>query len=1053
MPDFIAQEEKLFGAFISSATINAGYNSQSSTAQLTLVFPDDGPLNPDDFEQNFPPLGTCVGFRLGELKFIGLLQRYVQKKNISGYVWDVVLESPTKVLDGVQVILDTYVGNSFPGLSLIGNQIRNVWNPFGFRESPNSIGSSGSFGLSNVNSMGFPAPDLINLLEYFGNNDSFFGNKILYGITEYTLLLTDLKILIQTYPYVRVKGPSQSLLAVIEEICSLCFADFYVDIAAPDNFVNGVILNPTIIIRAIDRSVPPDVNVIKNAVKRYEQAQLLISADVGKELSDSSTQKMVIGGPASRYVQATNIAQIWGKTKGVRPQYTNYIVLDNGALYEPNILEVRCAIHSFESWLVYQQIIKYLRDKTGNAIYRNYVNTNFELQLFSDLQINDFVIDKIEDGTITPHDFIDTNLSSQFQKNKDDSGEFVREGIERIYNAVKSAGDEFYGKKYMVALPMESGGVDNNIKFVNEDAQYITSWEVADSAWNQKFPYSDVSFYDSDGKMKCSAQWVYAPAVHDYSELGGNYCVDGNVIGAVSNAERDIYFDNFANACGCAVEVPGVKIYDAYTTDHNGLYWLLNLMLGINRTKLEAIHGIGEEIATKTIGIAPDMVTPGIIGVPQVSTRYNWGPWLGALSFNGKAEVLFEQNLTPESFGSIDLMNFAGAQYATVVNSDVGGVESGYIEVAGYPENSVGERFLNSGPYVSTIDVQLDTGGYKTTYKFNTWTPEFGKASKSNLDRISNIYKSSMRARQEFRGKFEKPSFKPQRYRDKNDFANKAAFVAGMNVLAAAINGKKLAMGGGHGAKQIAPVGKDPKKTHMASMEQQNSPVQLNKTKVASPTGPAFAKPKPGNGTNPKFANGHPVPTSEDLDPVFKHKEHDFKVASHSDNPTDLNLQNQKTKPTEVRTVGLRGPLMLSGWGYGIDGRAIPHKTNDITKFDDDVAQDRNKWPTGPIDLKWDEQRKVWCGGMEVLEGVLKTAITPASGPFSPTEFEVIVCRCTDKFVGTTNDDKIKMTWTKTDEVVKCVNRDRTLDVSAGDKYIMIGKINYEWRVLYVECD
>lgn len=1084
MSDFIAEQATLFGAYIASMNVSAGYNSQSSTAQLTLVFPDDGPGNIEDYEAMFPALGSCVGVKIGELKFIGILQRYVAKKNISGYVWDVVLESPAKVLDGVQVILDTYVGNSFPGNSVVGNIIGNVWNPFGYRESYNSIGSSGTFGMSNSNTMGFPVVDLVNLMEYFGNNISTFGTPAFYGNTTYLLDLTEIKNLISNYNYLRIKGPSQSALSIIEEICSLAFSDFFIDITTSSgDFNNGLIENPIIRVKIIDRSITPDINAIKQKVIQYERDGLLISADVGKELSDTATQKLVIGAPATRYHVSRNNTQVWGKTKTPIPQYTNYIVLEDGTLYNPDILEVRCALHSFESWLFYHQIINYVKglseanedgsitdehkENTALKAYinanfqsvNNYVNQNFALQLFSDLQINKFIIDSINNGLISPHDFIDSSMSSFFQRNKNIVGEYVQENIQKIYDAIRSSGEEYYGKKYMVSLPMENGGTQNNVKFINEDAQYITSWEIADSAWNETFQYKDLSFYDNDGKMKCIAEWTYLPSVHDYTELNTNYCVNGNTIAAVSNTEKDIYFNNFANQCGSVVDIPGVKIFDQYTTERNGVFWLLYLMLRIPQDKLAAIFGVGDDIATSSIGIAPDMVTPNYIGVPQVSTRYNWGPWYGSLSPNGRSEVVFENNLSPENFGSIAAMNFAGRQYATVINSDVKGVESGYIEVAGYPENNIGERFLQSGPYVTSMDVNLDTSGYKTTYKFNTWTPQFGKTARTNLDRLSNIYKSSVRARQEFTAKAFKRTFRPQKHRDKF-FRNQNISLNGLQTLAATVNGQQLNIAGGMNSKFIGPIGKNPTKSHAASLEQMFSPVATQKTKDSVQERPAFAKPKDGHGQNGKFSNNHVSPTCEDLDPFFKHENTDFKIAANGQTAEDLKDLNIKkaqertgSKPKEFRSIGFRVPIMMSGWTYGVDGRCLPHKEDDLYQFAENASTDRNLWVTAPFDARYDEQKRVFVSGVDILEGILKTDITPASGPFSPTTFEVEICRCTDKLVGDNNDDKIKMTWEKTGEVITCVNRDSSLSVTKGEKYICIQKINYEWRPIYVECD
>ena len=86
-------------------------------------------------------------------------------------------------------------------------------------------------------------------------------------------------------------------------------------------------------------------------------------------------------------------------------------------------------------------------------------------------------------------------------------------------------------------------------------------------------------------------------------------------------------------------------------------------------------------------------------------------------------------------------------------------VESGSVEIAEFPEFNVGDRFAAVGPYVTNLDISIDIGGCKTTYKFNTWTPNFGKLTKYNIDRIARINKSSLAFLQRERGKVTKQGF------------------------------------------------------------------------------------------------------------------------------------------------------------------------------------------------------------------------------------------------------------------------------------------------------
>jgi hypothetical protein len=78
----------------------------------------------------------------------------------------------------------------------------------------------------------------------------------------------------------------------------------------------------------------------------------------------------------------------------------------------------------------------------------------------------------------------------------------------------------------------------------------------------------------------------------------------------------------------------------------------------------------------------------------------------------------------------------------------------------------------------------------------------------------------------------------------------------------------------------------------------------------------------------------------------------------HADeNPTPTEYHN------EYRAIGLKAPLVVVGWGYDIDGNPIPADPNDGTKFLSNHKKRQDKWKAGPVDLRWDDVRKVWVAG------------------------------------------------------------------------------------------
>ena len=72
----------------------------------------------------------------------------------------------------------------------------------------------------------------------------------------------------------------------------------------------------------------------------------------------------------------------------------------------------------------------------------------------------------------------------------------------------------------------------------------------------------------------------------------------------------------------------------------------------------------------------------------------------------------------------------------------------------------------------------------------------------------------------------------------------------------------------------------------------------------------------------------------------------------------------------DYRAVALRGPLMLAGWGYDIYGDPVP--SADCKKqFLDNWLRRPDQWKVGPVDLRWDDERKLWSSppSFQMLHG------------------------------------------------------------------------------------
>lgn len=206
-------------------------------------------------------------------------------------------------------------------------------------------------------------------------------------------------------------------------------------------------------------------------------------------------------------------------------------------------------------------------------------------------------------------------------------------------------------------------------------------------------------------------------------------------------------------------------------------------------------------------------------------------------------------------------------------------------------------------------------------------------------------------------------------------------------------------------------------------------------------------------------------PTSFDLDPYFFFNKNDFKIAIKSGNSTDHNLTKNppQSGSHSVQIMATRGPIYLSGWGYDICGLPVPCSGTNARIFNPTTPVERRLWKTGPVDLRWDDDRKVWTGGPEIIEGVMRTAL-PAGSIDGPSVGSGLIHRgrnlqyTTFNITGNNNpaaESKpdpygipVGSPYQKTNvpELVAITNR-TSIVLQSGDYFTAV-KLNYEWRLL-----
>jgi hypothetical protein len=159
----------------------------------------------------------------------------------------------------------------------------------------------------------------------------------------------------------------------------------------------------------------------------------------------------------------------------------------------------------------------------------------------------------------------------------------------------------------------------------------------------------------------------------------------------------------------------------------------------------------------------PASIPPKLIGIPQSSNRYRYGPWFTDNNFiyAGKVDFVIDDSLVPEEFllplyGTLspsgfslteNISGFTGLNLAgqATANSIDGyrlfAAEEGSITVPGAPLISkIGDAlFAFPGLYVTDISISQNATSVNTSYTFSSVNPRSGKAAKHVISRIRNI--------------------------------------------------------------------------------------------------------------------------------------------------------------------------------------------------------------------------------------------------------------------------------------------------------------------------
>lgn len=707
----------------------------------------------------------------------------------------------------------------------------------------------------------------IDSLNYFGGPITFGTGDTIddESVTQYGLDLVDLATYqdVGNVPFAdyRIKGPVKSLNDLFSEMGEFFQFDYYYSLL-PYNSETGQTVSTDLLydgggylddiatldddvpkskamirVKLIDRSFAPEPNTLRKFVntelEKPSAERILSSYNLGKEFGDTATQKIVWGGNRTRYAKLTtaDCLPIAGKDKfgnynipgSISDVYSNiskpfsiWIKGDEfggeGFQWQVTPFELRMALGGQEVWKIFKSFETYSGTEPNN--YNNPIAAPWVSNLAPTKDVIQGLADGNKGNALDPQLTQFAKANQEFQKAKEDKAS-------RIFQGVSDVANNSYFNEFLIRLPNEApGNINYNIYYPGGEgaSQAIKSWEVSGSAFDSAPIVGDISFYDGIGKVTSTVSYPFQSG-SDFSSLGsdwafGQNAAAGSIVTKKGSPDQESfwYLDSFYTVFKCGGQV---KLYDAYTTPDFGLTVLAAYFYGITLT---ADKYIGPNSQNLQFAIPPTCALPSLFGIPQESGRYKYGPWVtvnkangGNWNPNGKADVIADSSLVPETYNGYGPLQTIGSITASVGIPSALESESGTMNLVGSPSYNIGENFLNSGPYVTGMDISVDaTGGITTSYKFSTWTPNFGKMAKFNIDRIATINKNNFDDAKRARDKIEKRPFPKIKF-EKTDFGfnknkNGAAGIFMFNGNGKNVNQKNQGQKGGGNKNNLGQV-------------------------------------------------------------------------------------------------------------------------------------------------------------------------------------------------------------------------------------------------------
>ena len=707
-----------------------------------------------------------------------------------------------------------------------------------------------------------------------------------------------------------------------------------------------------------------------------EELKRLVSATHGRELSDDAIGKVLIGGKQSRIATGNSVFQVWatatnpagaqlvGTQANLINDTTQVMAQVPGVgSYPCTIREMRHAMVSKDAW---EAFICACRSGIPNSFNPGGMNVAGAYNIGSSFsRITPAILTKLQNGELTPFLYnaltsIETNISNQVHAAQ------LNEQTDKIYNAVRTLANDFYGKQLAVPLPLM-------VKGYGEVGQRVNEWEITSTGWVEPGYINgqyDANLVDEKGRVR---GFVTYSTFNDFSEFGDDDFVYPNA-GSATLVNLNIDSKVFdAGIYNYAL----VKVGSApkrFDMNYNGLWQSMDLAYGTSLQSQAFTTSFGGDNGKYTI--APSKAYPFEYGVPQESRYHVYGPWASQSAAigtgYGKIDLEVDSELKPENIASTAILDSIALARVFANTVDGQQAERGSITLTGGPTSgtnpqidsvNLGTQMINGGPYLTGLSVNVAADQIQTTYQMATWKVAFGKLAMFNQKKIEEVVTNRNKASKIFRQLFKVPPPNKFYANMQNKLTPPKRFQSSTTHPYVGMHAYKY---GDFVYPFVGSLGND--EIRVYSKNHQTNQAYVDWSAVVRGFGASGPI-----GNFPGHHNGTGFTMGDDMWPTAQFLNHWNFQGDEGDHDTGV-VKSSNSDPTIERAgfgssqkpMGLRGPLYLVGWGFDLCADPVPGAGG---AFVPNHRRKSDSWKAGPVDLRWNSKTETWQPPPQILQG------------------------------------------------------------------------------------